>query len=210
MPPRSKARLEDLEPRFGHPRQPRLLPGRPAGLNRYLRVRAPIRVICRRRPIRPLPFTRLIVEKPFGRDLESRADLNRLAARAPSTKTRSTASTTTSARRRCRTSSSSASPTPSSSRCGTSKLRRPRADHRGRVARRGGHAAATTTRPASLRDMVQNHLLQLLAWSRWSRRRRSSADAIRDEKVKVLQRAAPVSPSRRRRARRPRPVRRRA
>ena len=38
----------------------------------------------------------------------------------------------------------------------------------------------------ALRDMVQNHMMQLLSLSRWSRRSRSSADAVRDEKLKVL------------------------
>ena len=62
---------------------------------------------------------RVIVEKPFGRDLASAQELERDPASVISPSRRSSGSTTTSARRRSRTSSTSGSPTPSSSRSGT-------------------------------------------------------------------------------------------
>ena len=65
-------------------------------------------------------WTRVIVEKPFGSDLEpARSQLNREHRRRSSTRTRSIGSITTSARRRSRTSPSSASATACSSRSGT-------------------------------------------------------------------------------------------
>ena len=98
-------------------------------------------------PRRAHAWTRIIIEKPFGRDLASARALNHDGARTPSTRRRSTASITTSARRRSRTSWCSASPTRSSSRSGTA-ARRPRADHRGRGRSASRAAAATTSKPA--------------------------------------------------------------
>ena len=62
---------------------------------------------------------RVIMEKPFGVDLESARRLNATRPRACSTSRRSSASTTSWARRRFRTSSRCASPTGCSSRSGT-------------------------------------------------------------------------------------------
>ncbi len=78
-----------------------------------------------------------------------------------STRARSSASTTTSARRRSRTSWSCASPTPSSSRCGTrstSTTCRSRWSEEEGVGTRAGYYEEA----GALRDMVQNHILQLL------------------------------------------------
>ena len=77
---------------------------------------------------------RLVVEKPFGRDLASARELNRTCT-ACSTSRRSSASITTWARSRCRTCWCSASRTRSSSRSGTA-LHRERADHDGGDVRR--------------------------------------------------------------------------
>ena len=93
-------------------------------------------------------WVRVIIEKPFGRDLATAQELNRTVSARSSTKTRSTASTTTWARRPSRTSWCSALPTAFSSRSGTEctsitcRSRWPK-----RWAWRG--AAAITTPPAS-------------------------------------------------------------
>ena len=101
-----------------------------------------------RRPPAAPTDARVIVEKPFGRDLASARELNRDRCTRPSPRRASSASTTTSARRRCRTSSTSASPTPSSSRSGTATTSRTcRSPWPRRSASRG--AASSTRRPAS-------------------------------------------------------------
>ena len=64
-------------------------------------------------------WTRVIIEKPFGRDLVSAQALNVEISKRISTRARSSASTTTSARRRSRTCSRCGSRTASSSRSGT-------------------------------------------------------------------------------------------
>ena len=92
-------------------------------------------------PTRPNGWRRLVIEKPFGTDLESALALNEQLHRATGAKTRSSASTTSSARRRCRTCSCSGSRTGSSSPCSTSRPRRRDPDHRGRDARRRGPVA---------------------------------------------------------------------
>ena len=125
---------------------------------------------------------RLVIEKPFGRDLPDGARARRGPARASSTRTRSTASTTTSARRRSRTSSPCASPTPSSSRSGTAQLRRPRPDHGGRGPSASRSGAGSTRPPGALRDIVQNHVMQVLCshpHGAADGHRRSSASATR-------------------------------
>ena len=53
-------------------------------------------------------------------------------------------------------------------------------------------AAATTTRSGALRDMVQNHLLQLLCLVAMEPPASMDADAVRDEKLKVLQSLKPI------------------
>ena len=67
----------------------------------------------------PLVFSRVIVEKPIGRDLESARKGSSPPSRTRSRSRRRTGSTTTSARRRSRTCWSSGSRTASSSRSGT-------------------------------------------------------------------------------------------
>ena len=64
-------------------------------------------------------WRRVVIEKPFGHDLESAARAQRRSSTTSSRRTRSSASTTTSARRRSRTSWRCASPTSCSSRSGT-------------------------------------------------------------------------------------------
>ena len=67
-------------------------------------------------------------------------------------------------------------------------VRRPRADHGGRVDRHRGRARATTRQPGAIRDIFQNHLLQLLALTAMEPPIDFTAESVRDEKVKVLQR----------------------
>ena len=94
---------------------------------------------------------RVVVEKPFGRDLASARYAQPGPAAVFDEPARSSASITTSARSRCRTCCTSASPTPSSSRCGTGTSSRacrspwPRVRRRGpRAAVRGGRARCAT------------------------------------------------------------------
>ena len=64
-------------------------------------------------------WRRVVVEKPFGHDLQSRPRAQRAGRRRVHRRRTSSASTTTSARRRSRTCWRCASPTRCSSRCGT-------------------------------------------------------------------------------------------
>ncbi len=59
------------------------------------------------------------------------------------------------------------------------------------VGRRGGYYDQT----GILRDMFQNHLLQLLMTTAMEAPVRFEADAVRDEKVKVLRAITPLSPA---------------
>ena len=54
-------------------------------------------------------------------------------------------------------------------------------------------AAIITTRPGALRDMVQNHMLQLLALVAMEPPSDFDATAVRDEKVKVLRALRPIT-----------------
>ena len=65
-------------------------------------------------------------------------------------------------------------------------LHRSCADYRGGDAGRRGRAAGYYERAGALRDMVQNHLLQLLCLVAMEPPTDLSADSIRDEKVKVV------------------------
>ena len=126
-----------------------------------------------------------------------------LGARASA---RSTASITTSARRRCRTSSSSASPTASSSRSGTaatSTTCRSPSPRRVGVEQRGGYY----DQAGALRDMVQNHIFQLLALIAMEPPISFAGEAVRDEKAKVLDAIQPMRPEDGARAHRARSVR---
>jgi len=145
-------------------------------------------------PPGPGGFVRLIVEKPFGRDLATRADASTRSCTASSTSRRSTGSTTTWARRRCRTCTSSA------------RQRHLRAgvesaeyiDHvqitvaesigvegRGRLLRGVGGA---------LRDIVQNHIMQLVALGgHGGAGELPSRDGARRE-VKLLRAIRPIHP----------------
>ena len=128
---------------------------------------------------------RLVIEKPFGRDLATRQGAEPPVCTPISARTRSTASTITSARRRCRTSWCSASPTRSSSRSGTTTSSitcRSRWPRRSRSRQRGSYY----DKAGVLRDMFQNHLLQVLTMVAMEAPARFEADPLRNEKIKVL------------------------
>ena len=108
---------------------------------------------------------------------------------------RSTASTTTWARRPSGTCWSSGSATASSSRSGTGATSTTcRSPWPSRSASRT--AARSTRRPAPSRDILQNHLLQLLSLVAMEPPATFEADALRDEKVKVLRAIAELTPER--------------
>ena len=94
-------------------------------------------------------LVRVVIEKPFGHDLQSARSAGRDRAPRRSTSSRSTGSTTTWARRPSRTSTPSGSPTRIFEPIWSELLRRPRADHGGRVARRRAPRPPSTRRPAS-------------------------------------------------------------
>ena len=118
-----------------------------------------------------------------------------------STRRTSSASTTTSASGRCTTWCSSASPTRSSSRSGTASSSKSvqitMAESFG-IQGRGAFYDQTGT----IRDVIQNHLFQVLANLAMEPPARTDSESIRDEKVKVLKSIPPLA----RRRPRPRPV----
>ena len=63
---------------------------------------------------------------------------------------------------------------------------RPRPDHRGRDRGRRGAGRPTTTSPARCATWCRTTCCSCSASSPWSRRPRSTPDAVRDEKLKVL------------------------
>ena len=130
-------------------------------------------------------WARVIVEKPFGSDLASARELNQHGPQCPSPKSRPTASIIISARKPRRTSWSCDSRTRFSSRSGTrttSTTCRSQQRKRSEWKTRAGFYE----RAGALRDMVQNHLLQLLCLVAMEPPTDLSADSIRDEKVKVV------------------------
>ena len=139
-------------------------------------------------------WTRLIVEKPFGHDLESARELNELLAHGTSPRTRSSASTTTWARTPSRTCSRCASPTASSSRSGTGSSS---TTSRSRSPSRSGSRTVprSTSRAGAIRDVFQNHLLQLVALTGMEPPIDFTAEAVRNEKLKVLKALATPAPN---------------
>ena len=79
------------------------------------------------------------------------------------------------------------------------QLHRLRADHGGR-GHRHRHPRGLLRRAGALRDLVQNHMLQLLCAAGMEPPTAFDADEVRDEKVKVLRAIRPPSPTSRRMA----------
>ena len=88
-----------------------------------------------------------------------------------------------------------------------SATHRPRADHRGRR-RWAGHARDYYDSAGALRDMVQNHMLQVLALIAMEPPSSLAADAVRDEKCNVMRSLRPFDPEACAQAGGARPVRR--
>ena len=132
-----------------------------------------------------------MIEKPFGHDLAARWSSNDAAPRGVRTSTRSSASTTTSPRRRSRTSSRCASP----NAIFEPLWNRRYVDHvEITVAESLGveHRGTFYEQAGALRDIVQNHVLQVLALVAMEPPASFAADAVRDEKVKVLRSIRPL------------------
>ena len=135
---------------------------------------------------------RIVVEKPFGTDLNSGAAVEHEVARGLRRGIRSIGSTITWAKRRCKTCWCCVSPTVSSSRCGTANY----VDHvQITVAEEVvvGSRAGYYDHSGVLRDMFQNHLLQLLTITAMEAPARFDANLVRDEKVKVLRSVRPLA-----------------
>ena len=128
---------------------------------------------------------RVIIEKPFGDDAGRGPGAQPRACCRCSASTRSSASTITWARRPSRTSWPSASPTACSSRCGTAttstNVQITAAEDIGIGTRAGYYDSA-----GALRDLIQNHMLQLLCHVAMEPPVDFTADEVRNEKVKVL------------------------
>ena len=135
---------------------------------------------------------RVIVEKPFGRDLDSARALNQTAARRVRRGVGLPDRSLTSARKRCRTCCISASPTRFSSRCGTgitSRTCRSRWPSSFGVKGRGKFYDETGV----IRDVIQNHLFQVVSYLAMEAPSSTYADAIRDEQAKVLRTVRPMN-----------------
>ncbi len=135
---------------------------------------------------------RVVVEKPFGRDLASAKALNRDAAQGVRRRARSSASTISSARSRCRTCCTSASRIPSSSRSGiatTSRACRSRWRRRSALEGRGKFYEEV----GAIRDVVQNHLLEVVASLAMDPPVGYWGEAQRDERIKVLRAISPFT-----------------
>ena len=136
-------------------------------------------------------WRRVIIEKPFGHDLASAEALNAQILKVLSARIRSIGSIISSARKRSRTSWCCASPTASSSRSGTASTsttsRSPSRRPSGSSA-----AASSTRRTGALRDMVPNHLFQLLAMIAMEPPISFDADAVRAKKTELFQAIHPI------------------
>ena len=130
---------------------------------------------------------RVVVEKPFGHDRESAARARRRSCTSTSTSRSSTGSTTTSGRWGSRRSSTSASRTRCSSRCGagttSSAVQITMAEDFGVEDR--GHFYDPV---GALRDVVVNHLMQVVAAAAMEPPARGDPETIKDAQVALFQR----------------------
>jgi glucose-6-phosphate 1-dehydrogenase len=139
------------------------------------------------------PWRRIVIEKPFGRDLASARDLNRLCLkfldepqiyRIDHYLGKETVQNILSFR------FANAIFEPLFTNRYVDHVQITAAETVGMEGGRGAFYDAT----GALRDMMQNHLLQLLCLVAMEPPSRLTADAIRNEKVKVLQSVRPPSP----------------
>ena len=130
-------------------------------------------------------FARIVVEKPFGRDLEQRPGPRRRPCTRRSTRTRSSASTTTWAKETVQNVLAlrfgNAIFEPIWNRRYVDHIQITVAEELG-VEHRGGFYETA----GALRDIVQNHVMQVLALTLMEPPATVDAQGIRDEKVKLL------------------------
>ena len=139
---------------------------------------------------RPPGFARVVIEKPFGHDLASSASWPR-SCTSRFASSRSTGSTTTWARRPFRTLR-----VPVANAIFEPVWNNTYVDHvQITVAEAIGveHRAAFYEDTGVVRDIVQNHLLQVLALVAMEPPSTFEADPVRDEKIKLLRAVAPMS-----------------
>ena len=105
----------------------------------------------------------------------------------------SSASTTISARKRSRTCCSSASPTRSSSRSGTATTWIPSRSRWPKSSASQGRGKFYDETGA-IRDVIQNHLLQVVGYLAMEPPNAVDADRIRDEQVKIFRAIKPLKP----------------
>ena len=154
------------------------------------------------------PWSRVVIEKPFGHDLASARELNRDVSRVLREDQvyridHYLGKETVQNILALRFGNSMFEP------LWDRRLGRVGADHRRRGAGDGRRPGGYYDKSGALRDMIQNHLLQLLCLVAMEPPVDLGADAVRNERAKVLQSLPIWDPRGGRPARRPGPVRRR-
>ncbi len=180
------ATFQALRKELGAGATPGLLSGHSAG-----------RVRHRRGATWPRPAAprtrRVIIEKPFGRDLASAAGAQPDPAQDLRRETRFSALTIISERSPCITCCSSALPTRCWNRSGTVNTSRVCRSRWRRISACRA-AARFYDQVGTIRDVMQNHLFQVLAHLAMEPPVRTDSESIRDEKVKVLKAIPPLKP----------------
>ena len=137
-------------------------------------------------------WRRVIIEKPFGHDLDSAKSAEPATAEGREREADLPHRPLPGQRDGPEHSGVSASPTEFSSRSGTAatsitcRFRWPKPWA-------WSSAAVTTTMPGALRDMVPNHIMQLISLTAMEPPVSFHADAVRDEQAKILHAIQPLS-----------------